>query len=70
MMDGPKVREIKNKEIKKNKETIIDGSVISFRRNQVAWLELRREEAQHLVLCPEASVPLQGRHRSRGCIPD
>lgn len=47
-MDGLKVREIKNKEIK-NKETIIDGSVISFRRNQVAWLELRREEAQHLV---------------------
>ncbi|EHJ06701.1 hypothetical protein SS7213T_13042, partial [Staphylococcus simiae CCM 7213 = CCUG 51256] len=24
----------------------------------------------HLGLCPEATVPLQGRQGSRGCIPD
>ena len=53
---------IKNKQRKKKKETIIDGSVISFRRNQVAWLELRREEAQHLV--PDMPAFLEVRNSS------
>ena len=30
----------------------------------------RTEPEGHLGLCPEASVPLQGRQGSRGCIPD
>src|SRR5574339_738846 len=29
-----------------------------------------RANRPHLVLCPEANVPLQGRQGSRGCIPD
>ena len=29
-----------------------------------------RANRPHLGLCPEASVPLQGRQGSRGCIPD
>ena len=29
-----------------------------------------RANRPHLGLCPEANVPVQGRHRSRGCIPD
>src|SRR5574337_683010 len=34
------------------------------------YTTLFRSNRPHLGLCPEASVPLQGRHGSRGCIPD